>query len=491
VQQGFFFGDALKITAIAHPFQAFQLVDALANGAPVGEHTTQPAMGYVWHAAAHRFHLDGFLRLAFGAYEQHRSVVGNGVSHQAIGLFQGFDRFLQVNDVDTVAFGEDVGLHGGVPLVSAVPKVHAAFQKRFHRYNGHVSHSLRLASASFIPARHLGQGTPGQVGKRARWDSPSLRGHKLSRLGRERAKYITPVRIRPGSDFCGKIHAMDQRELETLLADLPLGGIRYFPKVGSTNDLATRWARAGAADFSLVVADEQSAGRGRLNRQWFTPPGSGLALSVILRPENLPVDAISATPQTDLHTAITRLTALGALAVCETLNEALSPVLPAQIKWPNDVIATRRKLAGVLVELQWSGEKLIAAILGIGVNVTSAAVPPPGEVNFPATCVEEVVDSPVDRWILLHDILVHLLRWREQMASEKFLLAWLGRLAFRGEWVTIVLENESEQDAPPSLEGQVAGLNSDGSLRLRLRSGEITPVHFGEIHLRPVDKPAN
>ncbi len=284
---------------------------------------------------------------------------------------------------------------------------------------------------------------------------------------------------------------MDQRELETLLADLPLGGIRYFPKVGSTNDLAIRWAQAGAADFSLVVADEQSAGRGRLNRQWFTPPGSGLALSVILRPENLPVDVISAPPQTDLHTAITRLTALGALAVCETLNEALSPVLPAQIKWPNDVIATRRKLAGVLVELQWSGEKLIAAILGIGVNVTSAAVPPPGEVNFPATCVEEVVDSPVDRWVLLHDILVHLLRWREQMASEKFLLAWLARLAFRGEWVTIVLENESEQDAPPSLEGQVAGLNSDGSLRLRLRSGEITPVHFGEIHLRPVDKPAN
>ncbi len=101
--------------------------------------------------------------------------------------------------------------------------------------------------------------------------------------------------------------------------------------------------------------------------------------------------------------------------------------------------------------------------------------------------MEEVVDSPVDRWVLLHDILVHLLRWREQMASEKFLLAWLARLAFRGEWVTIVLENESEQDALPSLEGQVAGLNSDGSLRLRLRSGEITPVHFGEIHLRPVD----
>lgn len=284
---------------------------------------------------------------------------------------------------------------------------------------------------------------------------------------------------------------MDQRELETLLADLPLGGIRYFATLGSTNDLAARWAKAGAPDFSLVVADEQTAGRGRLNRRWFTPPGSGLAFSVILRPENLPGEMLSLSPQAGLHPAITRLTALGALAVCETLNQALSPVLPAQIKWPNDVIATRRKLAGVLVELHWSGEKLIAAILGIGVNVTPSSVPPPEDLNFPATCVEDVVGNPVDRWILLRDILGQLHGWREQMASEKFLHAWLGRLAFRGEWVTMVAESGTGQDAPATLEGQVAGLNPDGALRLRLRSGEITAVNFGEIRLRPVDHPAN
>lgn len=284
---------------------------------------------------------------------------------------------------------------------------------------------------------------------------------------------------------------MDQHELQNLLADLPLGGTRYFANVGSTNDLASRWAKAGASDFSLVVADEQTAGRGRLNRQWFTPPGSGLAFSVILRPENLPGETISPSPQAELHPAISRLTALGALAVCETLNQALSPVLPAQIKWPNDVIATRRKLAGVLVELHWSGEKLIAAVLGIGVNVTPSSVPPPEELNFPATCVEDVVGNPVDRWILLHDILGQLLGWREQMASDIFLQAWLGRLAFRGEWVTMVTESGTGQDTPAMMEGQVAGLNPDGALRLRLPSGEITAVHFGEIRLRPIDNPAN
>jgi BirA family biotin operon repressor/biotin-[acetyl-CoA-carboxylase] ligase len=300
-----------------------------------------------------------------------------------------------------------------------------------------------------------------------------------------------PSRIRPGSDFCGKIQVMDQVELETLLADLPLGGIRYFSKVGSTNDLAARWARAGAQDFSLVVADEQTAGRGRLNRRWFTPPGSGLAFSLILRPEDLPAGLISAPLQSEQHSFTTRLTALGALAVCETLNQVLSPVLPAQIKWPNDVIATRRKLAGVLVELHWSGDQLQAAVLGIGVNVTPASVPPPGELYFPATCVEQVVGNPIDRWILLHDILENLWRWREQMASDKFMHAWSGRLAFRGEWVTIVLESGEEQDTPSTLEGQIAGLNPDGLLRLRLRSGEITFVNFGEIRLRPIDNPAN
>jgi BirA family biotin operon repressor/biotin-[acetyl-CoA-carboxylase] ligase len=284
---------------------------------------------------------------------------------------------------------------------------------------------------------------------------------------------------------------MDQRTLEDLLSGIPLGPVRYYSTVGSTNDLAMRWAAAGAPDLSLVAADEQTAGRGRLDRQWYTPPGAGLAFSLVLRPENLPT-VITAEPSVDVlqgsdQIALTRLTALGALTVCETINQALPPMLPAQIKWPNDVIATRRKLAGVLVEMQWSGSQLKAAILGIGVNISPQSIPPPEMLNFPATCLEDVIGSPIDRWALLKDLLANFLHWKERLTSNEFMHAWLGRLAFRGEWVMVLKETGTAEDTLPVQEGQVAGLNPDGSLRLRLRSGEIILVHFGEIRLRSAE----
>jgi BirA family biotin operon repressor/biotin-[acetyl-CoA-carboxylase] ligase len=269
---------------------------------------------------------------------------------------------------------------------------------------------------------------------------------------------------------------MDQASLQSLLSDLPLGSVRYFATVGSTNDLARRWAEAGAPDLSLVATDEQTAGRGRLNRRWITSPGSALAFSLILKDPG-EVDVL-------------RYTALGALAVCDALNAALPPVLPAQIKWPNDVIATRRlwpaaagkagKLAGVLAEAHWQGETLTAVILGIGINVAPPSVPPDEQLNYPATCVEAVVESPVDRWGLLHAVLERLLFWRERLGTPEFVMAWGARLAFRGEWVQVSFEGQ------PSLEGQVLGLNAEGRLRLRDRQGELHELHGGELNVRPL-----
>lgn len=276
----------------------------------------------------------------------------------------------------------------------------------------------------------------------------------------------------------GTIQWMDQAALEKLLAGLPLGSLRYFASLGSTNDLAGRWVAAGASDLSLVVADEQTAGRGRLDRRWYTQPGAGLAFSLILRPQGLP-PALTSSPA-----LLIRLTALGALAVCETLNEALPPMLPAQIKWPNDVIATRRKLAGVLVELHWAGDQMDAAILGIGINVSRHAIPSAEQLNFPATCVEAVVEGEVDRWTLLRAVLSNLLTWKAELDSERFMQAWRGRLAFRGEWVQVFTDTGQGGESPLLLEGQVAGLNPDGTLRLKLHSGEVTSVQFGEIRLR-------
>jgi len=275
---------------------------------------------------------------------------------------------------------------------------------------------------------------------------------------------------------------MDEAVLKELLAGLPLGSIRFYDRTGSTNDEAARWAEADAPHLSLVVADEQTAGRGRLGRRWYTPPGGALAFSLILRSVGQVAgqDAILPCVPYLPNEGIPRLTALGALAVCDALRQEYS--LDPQIKWPNDVLLEGCKVAGVLAEADWEGERLGSVILGIGINVAVQSVPPQDELLFPATCVEAALGKPVERWALLRAVLQALLQWLPRLNSMDFLRTWEGQLAFRGKWVRITFKQGS------SLKGVVLGLNPDGALRLRLPTGEVTAIQFGELNLRPVDR---
>ena len=181
---------------------------------------------------------------------------------------------------------------------------------------------------------------------------------------------------------------MDESGFRKAISDLPLGGFRFHERVGSTNDSALAWAAGGAADLSLVVADEQTAGRGRGDRQWFTPPGVALAFSLVNRPSTAEEGSLSL------------FSGLGAIAVCEALG---SLGLHPEIKWPNDVLLNRRKVCGILAEAVWIGEKVDCIVLGIGVNVKPGSVPPPDRLNFPATSVEAVLGDAVDRLILFRE----------------------------------------------------------------------------------------
>ncbi len=257
---------------------------------------------------------------------------------------------------------------------------------------------------------------------------------------------------------------MNHRRLKTALKDLPMGGLRYLKRVGSTNDAALAWAAAGAADFSLVVSDEQTAGRGRGGRRWYTPAGAALAFSLILRPR----------PGEQEKAAL--FSALGALAVAVALEGySLSP----QIKWPNDVLLGGRKVCGVLTETVWLGEQIDSLVIGVGVNVAAASVPPADLLNFPAACLETELGRPVERVSLLREILSALLEWRPRLGTQAFLDAWEARLAFRGETVEVWAEGQ------PARRGWLVGLDSDGGLRLRLPGGEHLTLPFGEVHLRP------
>jgi biotin-[acetyl-CoA-carboxylase] ligase BirA-like protein len=278
---------------------------------------------------------------------------------------------------------------------------------------------------------------------------------------------------------------MDQKTLETALANLNLPAIRYFDSVGSTNDAASAWFFEGATDGALVVADEQTVGRGRGERKWFTQPGKALAFSLVIAPPHLGGAHI-----------LPRLTALGAVAVRYALQRNYN-IVP-QIKWPNDVLIERQKVAGVLAEAQWSGEQIKAAILGVGINVATGAISDEvlsrSEMNFPATSVEEVLNRKVDRVELLHQVLKELLYWKPRIHTNDFLSEWESCLAFRGEWVQIStgesygkdgLPVNLEQLPSPIQQGKVLGLNMDGSLKLLAESGEVITVRVGEVRLGP------
>jgi BirA family biotin operon repressor/biotin-[acetyl-CoA-carboxylase] ligase len=258
---------------------------------------------------------------------------------------------------------------------------------------------------------------------------------------------------------------MDERELQKALASIPLGGFRYFQSLGSTNDEGLAWAAQGAPDLSLVAADEQTAGRGRSGRKWFTPAGTALAFSLILRP----------TAPERLHPA--RTTGLGALALSDCLR---GRGLVAQIKWPNDVLANGKKVAGILVESVWTAEALDSSVLGMGVNVTAASVPPADRLSFPATSLEDELGHAVGRTELLADVLKELINWRSRLGTDGFVRAWEERLAYRGQQVAIVRDDRS------SLKGELLGLEPDGSLRVQEAGGKIHNVRFGEVHLRPL-----
>jgi BirA family biotin operon repressor/biotin-[acetyl-CoA-carboxylase] ligase len=283
---------------------------------------------------------------------------------------------------------------------------------------------------------------------------------------------------------------VDRIELEHALKDLPLGPVRYFASIGSTNVEASRWADNAAPDMSLIFADEQTAGRGRHGRSWFTPPDAALAFSLVLRnpggrvivdnqPENMPAPS----GRLDAQAQAAGITALGALAVSRALEQRYG--LDAKIKWPNDVQLEGRKVCGILAEAHWQAEWLDAVILGIGVNVTPASVPPDKDLLFPAVSVETVLGRQVDRLELLHAILEQVVFWRTQVEPKEIVWSWDERLAFRGKPVRVFAG--TEPDAPVETEGEIIGLDEQGCLRLRLPSGEEHIVCAGELRLRPVD----
>ncbi|OQY36041.1 MAG: biotin--[acetyl-CoA-carboxylase] ligase [Anaerolineaceae bacterium 4572_5.1] len=267
---------------------------------------------------------------------------------------------------------------------------------------------------------------------------------------------------------------MQKKQWQTALKNLPLGQQHYFAQVGSTNDIAAKLLDADAPHLSLVLADEQVKGRGRNGRSWTTTGGAALAFSVILLPKD---DLI--TTQT-----LGRVSGLGGIAVCLALQKHYS--LPAAVKWPNDVLLNGKKVAGVLAEAHWRADRLQGVVLGIGINVLPASVPPARDLNFPATSVAAEYGATVSRPELLAHVLTEVINWYSLLNSDNLLKTWEANLAFRGEQVYLDARDGTH------VEGRVLGLNPDGSLRLGTGPGETHTFRIGEIRLRAsINPPAS
>ena len=260
---------------------------------------------------------------------------------------------------------------------------------------------------------------------------------------------------------------MDETRISRVLKTTPVTEYRYFASIGSTNDEAQKWADAGAPDFSLVIADEQTKGRGRFSRQWITNPGSSLAVSLIWHPSQVETR----------HLAL--FAPLCGLALRDTIHSVLG--LKAEIKWPNDVLISSKKTAGILVEAVWSGEKVSNIILGIGINFSHASLPPANSQLFPATCLEDESGRSLDRLDFLSAFLKSLSSWRTHLGSEFFFSEWQKNLAFKGQWVRI------EDSQKTSIIGTVKGIDANGNLVLILANGSEQDFAAGDVHLRPLD----
>lgn len=237
--------------------------------------------------------------------------------------------------------------------------------------------------------------------------------------------------------------------------------VRRFEEIDSTNAYLRAEARLGAAEGTVAVADHQSAGRGRLERRWESPPGASLLVSVLFRPEFDPAD---------LHLC----TAVVALAAAQACREVagVGPVL----KWPNDLLVDQAKLAGVLAEADFDAGAC-AVVVGIGVNVAW-----PGPPGVGGTCLDALSAAPVDRSALLDALLGALdprralldsAAGRREVADEL-----RQRCATLGQRVRVELPAEV-------VVGQASSIDDAGHLVVQTATGTRTVSAGDVVHMRP------
>ena len=246
--------------------------------------------------------------------------------------------------------------------------------------------------------------------------------------------------------------------IQTALADSTVGRrIHYHRLIGSTMDAARDLAHAGEPEGAVVIAEEQNKGRGRFNRVWVSPPGLNLYFTILLRPKpaQLPYMNMAA-----------------ALAVHDTA--ARFAKLEPAVKWPNDVRIGGRKLAGILIETEFEGDKLSHALVGIGVNVNLDVSQHP-EIADTATSLRSEAGREFDRSDALRSVLQNLDRWYARVkAGESLTKDWAATLETLGKRVELRWREQI-------IAGLAESVDDQGNLIILQDDGHRTTAVAGEV----------
>jgi BirA family biotin operon repressor/biotin-[acetyl-CoA-carboxylase] ligase len=235
--------------------------------------------------------------------------------------------------------------------------------------------------------------------------------------------------------------------------------VSCYSRLTSTNDAAKRRAKEGAGEGTVIIADEQTAGKGRIKRRWLSPRGS-IALSIILYPP------LAYLP---------RLIMVASLAVASSI-EQVTP-LKAQIKWPNDVLVNGKKICGILVESDVKGSRVDYAVIGIGLNINIRLADFPEIAPF-ATSLSHELGRDVSRLQMVRSLLAEAERLYLALADgDTVFKQWRARLVTLGQEVQV-------SSAEAIYKGIAESVASDGSLLLRQPDGNLLKIVAGDVTLR-------
>lgn len=257
---------------------------------------------------------------------------------------------------------------------------------------------------------------------------------------------------------------LNKKEIQKNLKTELIGRkIILFDELKSTNSEAARLAQQGEEEGTIIIADTQTEGRGRLGRYWLSPKGTGIYLSIILRPTISPQDSLF-------------IVFLTAVAAVESIRTETS--LPAMIKWPNDILIDHKKTGGILIEMRTGKQKIDYLVNGIGINVNTDTSAFPKTIHEKSTSLKKALGKEIDRNRLIKVFLELFEKWYLTFTTK-------GKKEIREKWLEYTDIIGKEIDAEISkrpVRGTVINIDEYGSLLLQT-NGKIEKTTGGDIAL--------